>query len=98
MKKTPKTNKTPRGFSYKQFVDRNGNACGIQKSSVATEDCIWFGADRLKVQEFVPHKGWQQLHIKGDYVANQRMHLSKEQVKELLPILRHFAKTGELPE
>jgi hypothetical protein len=25
------------------------------------------------------------------------MHLSQRQVKELLPLLRHFVKTGELP-
>lgn len=26
-----------------------------------------------------------------------RMHLSRKQVKQLLPILKYFAKTGELP-
>jgi hypothetical protein len=30
-------------------------------------------------------------------INNSRMHLTKSQVKELLPLLKHFAKTGELP-
>ena len=34
---------TARGFAIREFEDRNGIACSIQKSSVATEDLIWLG-------------------------------------------------------
>lgn len=31
-------------------------------------------------------------------MLSTRMHLNQEQVKQLLPILQHFADTGELPQ
>lgn len=34
-----------RGFAIGTFVDRYGAGCSIQKSSLATEDCIWLGRD-----------------------------------------------------
>jgi hypothetical protein len=36
---------TGRGFQRGEFFDRYNAACSIQKSSLATEDCIWLGAD-----------------------------------------------------
>jgi hypothetical protein len=36
---------TSRGFSRGEFVDRYGEKCSIQKSSLATEECIWLGVD-----------------------------------------------------
>lgn len=65
--------KTDRGFAIARFKDRSGVPCSLQKSSVATEDCIWLG------------------------IPEYRMHLTQDQVKALLPALKHFAKTGELP-
>ncbi|MCA3269227.1 MAG: hypothetical protein ACK5XX_05330 [Holosporales bacterium] len=37
--------KTERGFDIIEFLDRYGNGCSLQKSSLATEDCIWLGVD-----------------------------------------------------
>lgn len=34
---------TGRGFAYGKFKDRYGVECSLQKSSLATEDCIWLG-------------------------------------------------------
>ena len=34
-----------RGFLKGKFKDRYGEDCSIQKSSLATEDCIWLGCD-----------------------------------------------------
>jgi hypothetical protein len=34
---------TLRGFAWSEFTDHNGNQCSLQKSSLATEDCIWLG-------------------------------------------------------
>jgi hypothetical protein len=81
MKKTKKD----RGISsLYEFKDCNGVACSIQKSSLAFEQAIWLGADEgLKNQD-------------GNIPTNYRMHLTQKQVKELLPILNRFAKTGEL--
>ncbi len=35
-----------RGFLRGEFKDRNDAVCSIQKSSIATEDCIWLGCER----------------------------------------------------
>jgi hypothetical protein len=37
-----KYEKTDRGFDVIFFVDRYAKLCSIQKSSLATEDAIWF--------------------------------------------------------
>lgn len=76
--------RTSRGFSLIEFTDRNGEKCSLQKSSIATEDCIWLGSDED------PKK-----HL-GQWLGS-RMHLSQAQVKELLVPLKFFAKTGRLP-
>jgi hypothetical protein len=41
--------KTERGFVIYNFTDRYGFPCSLQRSSIATEDCIWLGvnADRM---------------------------------------------------
>lgn len=64
--------KTQRGFDLIEFVDHYGAACSLQKSSLATEDCIWLGTN------------------------TNRMHLTQEQVSQLLPELQSFVETGEL--
>lgn len=94
--------KTERGFALGKFTDRNGIECSIQKSSIATEDCIWFGADKLGIKEFEAYKGWKdrpefdESTIEHHYIGNTRMHLTQKQVQELLPLLQKFAETGEL--
>ena len=37
--------KTERGFKIGEFVDRYGARCSIEKSSIATESCIWLGRE-----------------------------------------------------
>lgn len=92
---------TPRGFSIIEFVDNNGVECSIQKSSLATQECIWLGASAINLKHFKAGQGWKDIplpfSIEEHYVATNRMHLSREHVRALLPILQHFADTGELP-
>ena len=97
-----KTSKTHRGFAFTSFTDRNGVECNIQKSSIATEDCIWFGAKDIGLKGF--DYGWRSFSeedIKAKFgvkniIANNRMHLTREQVKELIPILQKFVDSGEI--
>ena len=90
--------KTLRGFDFAKFTDRNGHQCSVQKSSIATEDCIWLGADKIGLKEFTASAGWIERNEfdGGSFIANNRMHLTREQVAELLPILQRFVDTGEL--
>lgn len=46
---------TNRGFAIKYFNDRNDRECCIQKSSIATEDCIWLGLLEPEIKEFFPY-------------------------------------------
>lgn len=95
-----KEESTARGFTLITFVDRYGVKCNIQQSSLATEDAIWLGAEEIGLKEMYSNGGWKDVDTKGDehtsYIANNRMHLTRKQVKKLLPILKHFAKTGDL--
>jgi len=95
---------TNRGFALHAFTDRNGGMCSLQKSSLATEDCIWLGHDEIGLKKFTPGEGWTDVPLQQDHpygvthIANTRMHLNRAQVRELLPMLQAFVATGELSE
>jgi len=103
-----KTEFTQRGFATIDFKDRYGSSCSIQKSSLATEDAIWFGINDADPQIMASDArrmgiptpatvGWVPFAIPEEVLLSTRMHLTQDQVKELLPILQHFAEHGELP-
>lgn len=75
-----------RNFAYAEFEDRYKQKCSIQKSSLATEDCIWLGVGILV-----------ELGGTGEEIMG-RMHLTQEMAAELIPILQRFVNTGELYE
>lgn len=85
-----------RGFDFSEFTDRYGNECSLQKSSIATENCIWLGVDVINPQRLISGKGWTPVKFPEDTQFNSRMHLTQAQVKALLPFLQKFVKTGEL--
>ena len=91
--------KTQRGFSYSEFKDSYGLECSIQKSSSAMDDYIWFGIDKplLTIFEDENMGKYIKTTMPKTFMVDSRMHLNREQVKELLPILQHFVNTGELP-
>jgi hypothetical protein len=97
-----KTGFTHRGFALIEFTDLYGAECSIQKSSLATDHCIWFGvneADPKIMASMTPQggTGWVPYEIPKEVSLNTRMHLSRKQVKQILPILQAFVETGELP-
>jgi hypothetical protein len=104
--------KTGRGFRLIEFEDAYADKCSLQKSSLATEDAIWLGiqdadpklmasdAERLGKPD-LPNSGgdshWRKWPIPDEVSLSTRMHLTKENVEELLPYLNFFAITGALP-
>lgn len=88
--------KTQRGFAGIEFNDRYEAKCLIQKSSLATEDAIWFGVDDADPKILIPGSGWQPFEIPKEVLITTRMHLTQKQVKKLLPILQKFVETGEI--
>ena len=72
-----------RGFLRGNFVDRYGEKCSIQKSSLATEDCIWLGCDH----ETVDRQGRP---------CGARMHLTRAMAADIVMHLQRFIETGNL--
>lgn len=91
-----KIEKTERGFERIDFIDRYGKECSLQESSLAAEHAIWLGCNDAEPKLLIPGQGWTEIDMPEGYVANTRMHLTQEQVKELLPHLIKFANTGEI--
>ena len=103
---------TQRGFLRGDFTDRYGVKCSIQESSLATENAIWLGVNdpdlKIMAHEAVAigrddllndgqKHGWVAFPVPDTVLATTRMHLTQEQVAELLPLLIYFAENGELP-
>lgn len=83
-----KSTKTNRGFALINFEDDNG----------ATDGHIWLGVDDPDPQIRNPNgPGWVPYAIPEEVLLTTRMHLTRKQVKKLLPVLEHFVKTGLLP-
>lgn len=83
--------KNQRGFKIATFKDLYGKNCSIQQSSLATDNAIWFGCE-----EGTHYLGTTPVD-KIEYECVARMHLSRQQIKDLLPVLTKFAETGNLP-
>jgi hypothetical protein len=88
---------TSRGFLRGGFVDRYGNKCSIQESSLATEAAIWLGVSDPTPKVLVPGRGWQEVPLPPETYISSRMHLTQDMVAGLIPLLQHFVDTGELP-
>ncbi|MEH6565581.1 MAG: hypothetical protein V7756_09690 [Halopseudomonas sp.] len=102
-----KTEQTCRGFDIATFKDRYGASCSLQKSSLGSEDAIWFGVDDPEPKimasqaaafgvDAIETTGWVPYPLPKEVLLNTRMHLTRDQVSELLPALQRFAATGEL--
>lgn len=100
--------RTNRGWAVIQFEDRYGAACSIQESSLATERAIWFGVNeadpKIMARDAAAHgvktdqtTGWVPYPVPEAVLMTTRMHLTQDQVKELLPVLQYFAEHGKLP-
>ena len=59
-------------------------------------DAVWLGISNPEINVMVDG-GWKAIALPEDAVVNSRMHLTQKQVRELLPLLQHFAEHGELP-
>lgn len=90
--------KTERGFECIEFKDTYGIKCSLQKSSLATKNAIWFGTDVTDLIIFEDENRGKYIKTKMPvtFSVNTRMHLTQEQVKELLPYLQRFVEVGEI--
>lgn len=92
-----KVSKNNRGFKAGEFIDLYGEECSVQKSSLATQDAIWLGVSNPKLTIFDANRSKYLItDMPSNFSINSRMHLNREQVAELLPILQRFVETGEV--
>lgn len=90
---------TSRGFGRGAFIDLYGAKCSIQESSLASDCAIWLGIDDPEVKQFGgPGGGWRDVPLPEGASVFGRMHLNRQQVRRLIPILQHFVNTGELDD
>lgn len=96
--KNIKVETTNRGFGVGKFKDSYNNECSIQESSAATDYYIWLGIDKPKITVFEGESRgkYHEMDVPKTWMVESRMHLSREQVKNLLPLLQKFVETGEL--
>jgi hypothetical protein len=87
----------PHGFAVGEFLDFYDTLCSIQKSSLADEDCIWLGVNEPNAKILTGDgTGWHDYPLPPNVTCTTRMHLNREQVAALLPILPRFVETGEV--
>ena len=72
---------TPKGLLRAEFKDRFGALCAIQESSRPEEETLWVGVE---------------VGLDGEEIRYGKMLLTREMAEELIPILRRFARTGQL--
>lgn len=72
---------TKRGALVGEFVDRYGASCSIQESSYPDEECVWLGVE---------------VDAMGEVTPGGRMHLTREQARQLAEVLLYFAQEGTL--
>lgn len=87
-----------RGFAKVEFTDRYGEQCSLQESSLAEEAAIWLGIDHPQPKIMVANQGWTDIPLPTGTLLSGRMHLTVDQVKELLPYLQRFVEKGDLRE
>jgi hypothetical protein len=98
---------TGRGFALLEFSDLYGARCNAQLSRLVEPEAIWLGVEGAEPQimasqaaafgvETKETVGWVPYPIPDQVLLTTRMHLSREQVAVLLPILQRFASTGEV--
>jgi hypothetical protein len=85
--------RTERGFDILEITDRYGEKCSLQKSSLATEDCIWLGLHNPTIRAI---DSGEEIPLPVGSTIGGRMHLTRAMVRILLPYLKYFAETGDL--
>lgn len=96
-----KETKTENGLKLFEFNDLYETKCSIQASSLANKEAIWLGVEDANPQILasktkIGGNGWVSYPIPDGVEIKTRMHLTREQVQDLMPILQKFVDTGEL--
>ena len=102
-----KIEKTQRGFDITEFKDRYDNPCRLQHSSLATENAVWFGITdpnpQIMASQAAEHgieteetSGWVDYPIPKNVNIWTEMHLTDNQLSDIIPYLIGFVETGRI--
>lgn len=107
-KKLGKVERTSRGFEVVNFKDHYGTKCSLQASSLAIYEkpgtsAVWLGVDdaapkclhedaaKLGIKTDATC-GWVDVPMSDKIHLTTRMHLNREQVEALIPMLQSWLK------
>ena len=98
--------RTDRGFERVNFEDAYGKECSLQASSAIGDyddsvdrpgtSFVWLGINEPVPRVMSAGEGWKDLPLPEGVLLAGRMHLSREQVQELLVHLTAWLATGSL--
>ena len=95
-----KTTTNERGFARGEFMDSVGHECIIKEGSVDTREGmgVWLGVPQPQITVFT-EKGMANsvsIPTPENWMIGSLMYLSDKQIKQLIPMLQNFLKTGKL--
>lgn len=97
MSETLEIGKTERGFDFYSFTDFNREKCTLQKSSSGNDELVWLGVEGKVLRESgIEGVGMIPVPLNDQFLIVARMHLNREMVRQLLPMLQSFVETGEI--
>lgn len=96
-----KTTTGKRGFASAEFKDSLGHDCVIKEGSVDTINegmGVWLGIPKPQITVFTDRGMANYVHIPTpeNWDIGSLMYLSDKQIKQLIPMLQNFLKTGKL--
>ena len=95
-----KTTTNERGFERAEFKDSVGNDCMIKQGGMQTNEGmgVWLGIPQPKITVFTDKGMANSVSIPTpeNWQIGSLMYLSDKQIKQLIPMLQNFLKTGKL--
>jgi len=91
---------TPKGVEYVDFTDSHKEECTLRKCYLPdNEDKIGIALGIKDPKVYIFNKDtweWDDHPIPEKVKVETQIHLTREQVKELLPYLQYFVATGNI--
>jgi len=95
-----KTTTNERGFERAEFKDSVGNDCMIKQGGMQTNEGmgVWLGIPQPQITVFTDKGMANSVSIPTpeNWQIGSLMYLSDKQIKQLIPMLQNFLKTGKL--
>lgn len=92
--------KNQRGFARGEFKDSVGHNCKIREGGMDTNEGlgVWLGIENPTITIFTDKSMAHYINIPTpeNWNINSMMYLSDKQIRELIPMLKKFLKSGKI--